>query len=307
VGNVSASSEERRVRVDSQAPTAPTVDLDAASDSGFSDTDDLTRVVRPIFNGKAEPNSTVRLYKGQRLLGTGTATEYGDYSFAVDEALSEGENRITATATDAAGNTSDVSEALNVVVDRQAPDTFIDSSLKNLTNETMAAFGFSSDEQNISFVCSLDGGPFEPCEAPKWYDRLSDGQHVFEVWATDAAGNTDPSPARRGWTVDATAPTVTNNVTPIGRKVPPKTTVAATFSEPMNEVSLEALGTFTLKKGTTTIAATVDYDPTTQRATLSPTKKLRSGATYTATITIGAKDLAGNALAANKVWQFRVR
>jgi hypothetical protein len=306
-GNVSASSEERRVRVDSQAPTAPTVDLDAASDTGFSDTDDLTRVVRPAFSGKAEPNSTVRLYEGDRLLGTGTAAESGYYWFAVDESLSEGEHRITAIATDAAGNTSDASEALNVVIDRKAPDTSIDSSPKNPTNKTTATFGFSSDEQNISFECSLDGGPFEPCEAPKWYDRLSDGQHVFEVRTTDAAGNTDPSPARRRWAVDATAPIVTNNVTPIGTKVPPNTMVTAPFSEPMNEASVEALGTFTLKKGTTTIAARVDYDPATRKATLNPTKRLRSGATYTATMTISAKDLAGNALAANKVWQFRVR
>jgi hypothetical protein len=238
-------------------------------------------------------------------VGTASAGENGFWSVDLRN-VAEGAHVYRARAADEVGNISVASEALIVVVDRQAPETFVESSLKNLTNETMAAFGFSSNEQYTSFECSLDGGPFEACKAPKRYDRLSDGQHVFKVRATDAAGNADPNPARRRWAVDATAPTVIK-VTPLGKKVSPKTVVRATFSEPMNEASVEALGTFTLKKGTTTIAARVDYDPATRKATLNPTKKHRSGATYTATMTISAKDLAGNALAANKVWRIRIR
>ena len=36
---------------------------------------------------------------------------------------------------------------------------------------------------------------------------LTDGAHSFEVRATDAAANTDPTPAQRSFTVDTTAPT----------------------------------------------------------------------------------------------------
>jgi hypothetical protein len=39
-------------------------------------------------------------------------------------------------------------------------------------------------------------------------------------------------------------------------------------------------------------------------ATFSPLSNLVSGAPYTATITTGARDLAGNALASNYVWSF---
>lgn len=35
---------------------------------------------------------------------------------------------------------------------------------------------------------------------------MTDGEHVFEVQATDAAGNSDPTPASYTWTVDATPP-----------------------------------------------------------------------------------------------------
>jgi hypothetical protein len=60
--------------------------------------------------------------------------------------------------------------------------------------------------------------------------------------------------------------------------------------------------TFTLKQGATVVAGVVSYTGTT--ATFKPTSNLVGGTVYTATITTGVKDLAGNALAANKVWSF---
>jgi hypothetical protein len=60
--------------------------------------------------------------------------------------------------------------------------------------------------------------------------------------------------------------------------------------------------TFTLKQGTTSVSGTVAYSGKT--ATFTPSNMLAASTTYTATITTGAKDLAGNALAANIVWTF---
>jgi Big-like domain-containing protein len=110
---------------------------------------------------------------------------------------------------------------------------------------------------------------------------------------------------------DVVAPTVTN-ATPTGKKVSRGALVTLTFSEAMNEASVEALGTFTLKKkgARKAVSATVDYDPATKIATLDPAKRLRSGAVYTAKMlggTNGAKDLASNALEIDKIWRFGVR
>src|SRR5437660_8169198 len=54
--------------------------------------------------------------------------------------------------------------------------------------------------------------------------------------------------------------------------------------------------------GTTTVAGTFAYSSMT--ATLNPVTNLAPNSVYTATITTGARDLAGNALAANLVWNF---
>jgi hypothetical protein len=81
--------------------------------------------------------------------------------------------------------------------------------------------------------------------------------------------------------------------------VPLNQAVSATFSEAMNPLNLNT-ATFLLYKGTsasgTPILAKVTYDPIDFIATLTPTKPLTASTTYTATVTVGATDLAGNPL-----------
>jgi hypothetical protein len=77
--------------------------------------------------------------------------------------------------------------------------------------------------------------------------------------------------------------------------------VTLTFSEAMTASTINAT-TFTLKQGTTPVAGTVSY--TGLIGSFTPTSALSANTAYTATITTGAKDLAGNALAANTTWSF---
>src|SRR6185369_11334788 len=62
--------------------------------------------------------------------------------------------------------------------------------------------------------------------------------------------------------------------------------------------------TFTLKQGATPVLGTVSYAAVGTTATFSPASALAPGTTYTATITTGAKDLAGNPLLDNFAWSF---
>jgi hypothetical protein len=77
--------------------------------------------------------------------------------------------------------------------------------------------------------------------------------------------------------------------------------IAATFSEAMGPLTISTT-TFTLQQGATAVSGTVTYSGVT--AVFTPTSNLAANTSYTATITTGAKDLAGNALASNHVWSF---
>ena len=101
---------------------------------------------------------------------------------------------------------------------------------------------------------------------------------------------------------DTTLPVV-NSADPLNNAigVSRNKVVAITFSEAMNPLTINA-STFTVAQGTTVVSGVVVYSATT--ATFTPSSLLAASTTYTATITTGAKDIAGNALAANTVWSF---
>lgn len=98
------------------------------------------------------------------------------------------------------------------------------------------------------------------------------------------------------------APTVTstnpsNNATGIARN----SVVEFVFSEAMDPTTINA-STFMLKQGATPVPGTVSY--ASKKATFTPTDILAVNTVYTATITTGATDLGGQALAADVVKSF---
>jgi hypothetical protein len=125
--------------------------------------------------------------------------------------LADGPHTFEVRATDAAANT-DPSPASSVfTVDTAAPETRIDSGPGAATNDPTPTFAFSSTELNSSFECRLDSGSFRPCSSPLTLGPLADGPHTFEVRATDAAANADPSPASSDFIVATAAPAPSSN------------------------------------------------------------------------------------------------
>jgi hypothetical protein len=124
--------------------------------------------------------------------------------------------------------------------------------------------------------------------------------------AKDAAGNSIASNYTWSFTTatasDVTAPTVLTTVPANNAaSIAVNSNITASFSEAMNSSTITTT-TFTLKQGSTSVAGSVSYSGTT--ATFNPTSDLAGGTVYTATITIGAQDAAGNAIATSKTWSF---
>mgnify|MGYP003394219592 CR=1 FL=1 len=139
----------------------------------------------------------------------------------------------------------------------------------------------------------------------------------------DLAGNA--SQANVAWSfstganADITAPVVVST-NPAGAEpgVAISRTINISFNEPMDPSTMTTANFKVTGPGTTSVIGTVAFDATNNTATftrinhlntpvafhLTPVSHLEPNTTYTATLTTGARDLAGNALAANRVWSF---
>src|SRR5215203_5749151 len=112
------------------------------------------------------------------------------------------------------------------LADTTPPETTITSGPSGSVTGSAATFGFTSSEPGSTFQCQLL--PLESasasCTSPKSYSGLTAGtEYTFSVWATDASGNTDATPATRTFTPsgndpyanpDSTSQTFTQGWTP---------------------------------------------------------------------------------------------
>jgi glucose/arabinose dehydrogenase len=83
-------------------------------------------------------------------------------------------------------------------VDTDPPETTVKLRPKN-KRRSKATATLRSDEPGSTFECKLDRRKWKPCDAKKRLKGLESGRHRVRARATDAAGNTDPTPARRGF------------------------------------------------------------------------------------------------------------
>src|SRR5205807_845984 len=105
-----------------------------------------------------------------------------------------------------------------------------------------------------------------------------------------------------GVTPDTTRPVVSATVPAnAATAVAINQTINAAFSKAIDPLTITTV-TFILKQGTTAVAGTVSYAGVT--ATFTPASALAPLTTFTATVTTGARDLAGNALAIDYGWSF---
>jgi hypothetical protein len=147
--------------------------------------------------------------------------------------VSDGSVTLTARAVDIGLNAT-TSAGVAVAVDNTPPDTTIDSGPEGTVNSDSATFTFSSSEAAL-LTCQIDGEEvIEDCSSPQTFNNLYNGTHTFVVTATDTAGNSDPTPATRTWTVDTGGPTVTPTFTATPTSTPTNTPTLTSTSTPTN-------------------------------------------------------------------------
>jgi Ca2+-binding RTX toxin-like protein len=179
---------------DTTAPDAPALDLAADSDTGASNSDNITSDPTPTIIGTAEAASTVRLYEGTTLLGTTTANSSGVWSLTLASALADGAHMLSATATDGSGNVSNASGALTVTIDTAIADPTIDQNSPDAdttpeligTAEAGSTVQIHDGSGNLLGTATADS-------SGNWVHQLAtalrDGDYMITATATDAAGN----------------------------------------------------------------------------------------------------------------------
>ncbi|GAB4216022.1 MAG: hypothetical protein OHK0022_56640 [Roseiflexaceae bacterium] len=147
--------------------------------------------------------------------------------------LAPGSHLFQVRARDGDGRVDATPASATWTIDQTAPDTTITTKPTGISASTSALFGFTGSDNvspagALTFECSLDNAPFAACVSPKNYAGLAQGSHTFLVRATDAAGNTDASPASFTWVVDTLPPETTLLTHPLS--VTTSTSAGFTFS-----------------------------------------------------------------------------
>ncbi len=208
-GNVETTAASRNFTVDTTPPDT-TIEF---GPSGPTNDNTLS------YEFAAEPGATFEC----RLDGPGAAT--GTFAACgsphVLPTLADGAYTFSIRATDTLGN-QESSQTRQFTVDTAAPDSAISGGPTGSTTETAPTFTFTANEPG-SFACSLDGAPPAPCSSPHSTGPLAPGAHTFTVRAADAAGNVEPTPASRSFSI----------VPPVRKPPPPPILGKAVNVEPV--------------------------------------------------------------------------
>ncbi len=179
------------------------------------------------------------------------------------------------------------------------------ASTLNATTFLLSGPGGATISGAVSYSSSADTATFTPAAA-----LSSNTTYVATITtgAKDTALPANSLAANYVWSFTTGSspipPTVLSTIPLNGAtNVPVSQMLSATFSTAMNAATVNA-STFTVSAAGKAIAGTVNYNGTGNVATFSPAESLPTSTTLVATITTGAQDTAGIALAANYAWTF---
>jgi len=178
------------------APAAPVI-ASFSTDSGVAG-DGITNDNTLDLKGTAAAGSTVKIYDGSTQIGTTTATSTGSWDY-ITSILTDAKHTLTATATNASGQTSTASAALTVTVDTKAPAApTIVSDTVNSANQVVASGTAEANSTIKVFDGTTQVGTATSNATGAWTVTtagLAAGTHALTATATDVAGNVSAASA----------------------------------------------------------------------------------------------------------------
>ena len=235
-GNTSPASAVHAITIDSVAPQSPTItaaDDNVLQYTGLVASGGATNDVLPTFNGTAEKGSLVSLMNGASVIGTGTADANGQWSITPATELSaNGLWTLSATATDPAGNVSDMSVPFRLTIDTVSPSVPVITAIES---DVPPNFGtLASGSQTNDRTLKVTGKTEPNGRVTFWINHgtsravnivaratpsgdwavttpaLTDGPHAFSAIVRDAASNRSGLSAASSAIVDTVAPAATS-------------------------------------------------------------------------------------------------
>ncbi len=272
----------------------PTLDLNSSSDSGMSETDNITNIKTPVIIGTGEVGAKI-VIKDQKDVTRGTTYVSSDGNYSVTlTSLLDGNYTLKAIATDAATNTA-TSDTIEVQIDTFGDttisldlDTASDTGTSNTDNITGDNTPTINTDRNTTLTIKNSLGQVVQTAITNanraTLTTLADGNYTIEggIDTNDTAGNY-LSFGSFMIQIDTTAPTITSPAA-----LDSNSTITATSLHVYNTASLDASGvTYTLSG---TDSGRFIIDPKTGILTLSNIKD----AGYTYHVTVTATDIVGN-------------
>ncbi|MCS3897836.1 hypothetical protein M2171_006969 [Bradyrhizobium japonicum USDA 38] len=207
----SATSPALAITIDTTAPTAPVLKANSVVDTNHV-----------LLSGTAEAGSSIKVYDGSTLVGTGTAGTNGSWSITTNS-LSNGTHTLTTTATDVAGNVSAASQAVKPVIGTPTSPAPAAPKIASFSNDSGAsATDHITNDNTLTLkgtavanatVKVFDGttqvGTVKADGTGNWSlttSVLKDGDHSLTATGTDSSGKTSVASASLDVKIDTHAP-----------------------------------------------------------------------------------------------------
>ena len=274
--------------------TTDTFQLNNGSDevAGTVTTNAKTATFIPLVNLDYNTTYTAKITMRAQAANHAGTTLDNDYSWSFT--TTGDADPPTVRSTIPANGTADV--AISSTINATFSEAMQSSTINTNT------FAVSDDKGNISGTVSYSDTTATFTPSNNLYDSTTYTARIT-TGVKDSAGNTLASDYTWSFsTVDTTLPIIIST-SPVKEAigVAINSIITATFSETMQSSTMNT-HTFMVSDGSGNISGTVSYYG--MIATFLPSSNLSDSTTYTARITTGARDLAGNPIASAYTWSF---